>query len=161
MYKRFDRTKLDFTPEEWAVVKGSNEFFGLNHYSTFYATGEVRPLEGANARELALGPQVRATEKDGVPIGRRGQRGHPYDVAWGFRLLLQYIDKRYLKPSGHRLYVTENGYAIDGETELSTEEAVQDKARQSYYAGYIREAVLARTEDGIDIAGYMAWSLME
>ncbi|BEJ12828.1 hypothetical protein CspHIS471_0300020 [Cutaneotrichosporon sp. HIS471] len=161
MYKRFDRTKLNFTPEEWAIVKGSNDFFGLNHYSTFYATGEVRPLKGASGRDRALGLEVRVAEKNGVPIGRRGENGHPYDVAWGFRLLIQYIDKRYLKSSGHRLYITENGYAVDGETKLEIDQAVEDKARQSYYAGYIREAVLARTEDGIDIAGYMAWSLMD
>lgn len=139
----------------------ANSSFGLNHYSTFYANGEVRDFESASPRDRALGLQVRVVEKDGVPIGRRGERGHPYDVAWGFRALLRYIDKRYLKPSGHSLYVTENGFAIDGETQLSTEEAVQDKARQSYFAGYVREAVLARTEDGIDVAGYMAWSLME
>lgn len=135
--------------------------FGLNHYSTFYANGEVQPYETASLRDRALGLQVRVHEKDGVPIGRRGERGHPYDVAWGFRKLLQYIDKRYLKPSGHKVYITENGFAVDGETKMTTEEAIQDKARQSYFLGYIREAVLARTEDGIDVAGYMAWSLME
>lgn len=25
MYKRFDRTKLDFSPDEWAIIKGSND----------------------------------------------------------------------------------------------------------------------------------------
>lgn len=133
----------------------------MNHYSTGYATGEVQAYEKASPFERGMCLQVVVKEKDGKLIGRRGEGGHPYDVAWGFRKLLQYIDKRYLKPSGNKLYVTENGYAVEGEASLSREEAVQDKGRQSYYAGYVREAALAVKEDKIPLAGYMAWSLME
>jgi hypothetical protein len=33
----------------------------------------------------------KAQEVNGVPLGRRGHLGHPYDVPWGFEKLLRYI----------------------------------------------------------------------
>ncbi|RSH90093.1 hypothetical protein EHS25_001426 [Saitozyma podzolica] len=150
-----------FTGEEWALVKGSSEFFGLNHYGTSYTTGERLDRATASPVEYAFGRTKRVYEKDGKLIGTKGENGHPYDVPWGFRKLLRYIHARYTGPLGLAIYVTENGFPVEGEGKLSIDEAVNDTLRQTYYAGYVEQLLRAVKEDGIDMGGYMAWSLLD
>jgi len=59
------------------------------------------------------------------------------------------------------IYITESGFAIDGEDDLSLEEQIKDEQRKHYYAGYLKEMFEAIRDDGIEIGGYMAWSLLE
>lgn len=93
----------DFTEEEWKLVKGSSDLyvnfsisffksnmmfgskayfsrfsFGVNHYSTKYATGKVIESGTVSGFNFFGGGMETVTEKDGVPIGRRGHNGHPY-----------------------------------------------------------------------------------
>lgn len=82
-------------------------------------------------------------------------------VPWGFRKLLQYIADRYTRSANIPIYITENGFPVEGEGDLSREEAIKDVQRQAYYAGYLRQLFEASRDDGINIGGYMAWSLLE
>ena len=66
-----------FTNEEWSVVRGSSEFFGWNHYGTQLASG--KRLETDNPRLVSFGSVERVFERDGEPIGVKGEGGHPYD----------------------------------------------------------------------------------
>lgn len=102
-------------------------------------------------------------EKDGQSIGHRGHNGQPCDVPWGFRLLLRYISDHWTKAAGQSIYVTENGFAVahEGDEGKSVAEIVDDKERQTFYTGYIREMALAVRDEGIDVGAYMAWSLLE
>jgi beta-glucosidase len=82
-------------------------------------------------------------------------------VPWGFRKVLQHVYKEYAKPSGIRIYVTENGFTITGETKMTTAERVNDVQRQTYFNGYIKQLINAVREDGMPVAGYMGWSLLD
>lgn len=82
-------------------------------------------------------------------------------VPWGFRNLLQYIADRYTRADNIPIYITENGFPIQDEDQFSREEAINDLQRQTYYAGYLRQLFEASRDDGINIGGYMAWSLLE
>lgn len=82
-------------------------------------------------------------------------------VPWGFRKLLRYIHARYTGPLNLAIYVTENGFPVEGEGKLSIDEAVNDTLRQTYYAGYVEQLLRATKEDGVKMGGYMAWSLLE
>jgi beta-glucosidase len=82
-------------------------------------------------------------------------------VPWGFRKLLQHIHQRYLLPNDIPLWVTENGFAGEGESRWTREEQINDTQRQDYYAGYLKELAEAVLVDGIRVEGYMAWSLLE
>ena len=142
-----------FTPEESKLLKGSSDFFGLNHYTTMYAA-EEQPNAQGNIKgnggisddqgvSLTLDPEWTLTAMDWAV------------VPWGCRNLLQWISARYDKPS---IYITENGFAcademIDGE--------VDDTAtRLAYYKGYLtgcHEAI----DSGVDLKGYFAWSMFD
>jgi len=57
------------------------------------------------------------------------------------------------------IYVTENGW---GDQNLTIEEgALNDIDRCNYYREYIGNVSLAVHEDGVDVGGYFAWSLMD
>ena len=47
-----------FTAEEAALIKGSQDFVGINHYSSMYAT-----------RNETTGESIQTAYKDGVAIG--------------------------------------------------------------------------------------------
>jgi beta-glucosidase len=56
------------------------------------------------------------------------------------------------------LYITENGCAVDDY--ISPEGTVDDYERISYLHGHL-DAVSRAIEDGIDVAGYFHWSLLD
>jgi beta-glucosidase len=138
--------------------------FGVNHYSTRWATGKV--LDSADPYIACFGNVEHVTERDGKPIGTRGHNGHPYNVPWGFYALLKHIDKTWAQAEANCLgrqlpiLVTENGYAAQDEKGRSMKEIINDVERIDYFAGYLASLVRAKKE-GTPIIGYMAWSLME
>jgi len=86
-----------FTDEERALVKGSADFFGLNHYGTGwgYSTDEPGWL-GAYS----------GTSEEGFS---RAQSGWLFASGWGFRKLLNWVDRRYGSPD---IFVTEGGWSL-------------------------------------------------
>jgi beta-glucosidase len=64
-------------------------------------------------------------------------------------------------PRSVPIYITENGFAGDQEGNRPLEEIVNDEDRQEYFRGYLEAMAKAVKEDGIDIAGYFGWSLLE
>ncbi|KAG7527744.1 hypothetical protein FFLO_06625 [Filobasidium floriforme] len=150
----------DFTPDEWKIVKGSSDFFGLNHYGTKWATGKIVERGQVSGFQFFGAGVEQVAEKDGVPIGRRGHNGHPYTVPWGFRQLLNHVHKQYAGPNGLGIIITENGFAIQDEADRTLEQIVDDKERQEYYDLYITELCQAHKE-GIKMEGYLGWSLLD
>lgn len=94
---------------------------------------------------------------NGESIGPETQspwlRPHPV----GFRKLLNWISDRYGRPP---IYVTENGTSVKGENDLPDDQIVQDDFRAKYFRDYINAMVDAH-QDGVDVRGYMAWSLLD
>jgi len=75
---------------------------------------------------------------------------------FGIRKMQQFIHERYANMT---IYVTENGW---GDQNLTIEEgALNDIDRCNYYREYIGNVSLAVHEDGVDVGGYFAWSLMD
>jgi beta-glucosidase len=140
-----------FTDAEKTLLKGSADFFGLNHYSTMYAA-EIS--ENSNHRYdhssiamdqgvvLSADPQWEKTEMQWSI------------VPWGFRKLLQWIDKRYDSPD---IYVTENGCATRDKIEKGR---VNDGKRIAFLDGYLNAAHEALNSN-IHLQGYFVWSLLD
>lgn len=137
-----------FTEDEKALVKGSSDFYGMNHYTTNY----VRPGHGPDF----MGGAEYLYKRDGQLIGPQCESSWLRVVPWGFRKLLNWIYDRYGVP----IYVTENGCSVPNENNLSLDKLLQDDFRIEYYKGYLENMQLAM-QDGVDIRGYFAWSLFD
>ncbi|KAJ3408919.1 hypothetical protein HDV05_004676 [Chytridiales sp. JEL 0842] len=142
-----------FTPEQVALVKGSSDFFGLNHYTARYIQHRDLPA----VLEDLDGNVIQHTEdKYGVPIGPRAESFWLYVVPWGVRKLLNWLSERYGKPD---IYITENGCSAPNETKILREDAIKDLFRVEYYKGYLANVKLA-VQDGVSVKSYFAWSLL-
>lgn len=145
----------EWTPEEVALVKGSNDFYGMNHYTANY----IRHRDGPPPEDDFLGNlETLFYSKKGECIGPETQSFWLRPNPQGFRELMVWISKRYGFP---KIYVTENGTSLKGENEMSLEQIVEDDFRVEYFDGYVKAMALASKEDGVNVKGYLAWSLMD
>ncbi|CAE7868570.1 BGLU4 [Symbiodinium microadriaticum] len=131
-----------FTDAEKKLLKGSADFFGLNHYSTGWYAATEEP-----GWDMTYG----VSSEDGFI---RAQSTWLYGAGWGLRKLLNWVKRRY----NPVIYVTENGWSIGAKT---AEQAANDTSRVMYYANYTTEVLSAIRQDGVDVRGYFAWSLLD
>ncbi|KAK8870129.1 hypothetical protein IAR55_000699 [Kwoniella newhampshirensis] len=145
----------EFTPEDVKLLKGSCDFFALNSYSSMYVTGkECDNPAGGNVDTSMF-------DKEGKPVGDiRGCFSWLWNAPWGFRKLLRHVHERYTGPTGHAIYITENGFPTDGEHHRRFPDLLHDTERQNFFDAYLHELSEAVEKDGINIRGYMAWSLL-
>ena len=145
MKKRVGHKMPQFTEEEKAMLKGSIDFIGLNHYSTKYVS--ATPVQDhlpwwGNIFDDA---QVYSWED---PQWEKTQMRWNF-VPWGLRKLLNWIGKRY---NNLPIYITENGCACVG---------IEDDQRCRYLTEYIDGVLAARDTDKVNVAGYFCWSLLD
>ncbi|CAK7203547.1 hypothetical protein SEUCBS139899_006281 [Sporothrix eucalyptigena] len=155
MRKQLGDRLPEFTEEERVLVQGSNDFYGMNHYTANYIRHKTtEPPEDDFLGNL----ETLFEDKHGNNIGEETQsfwlRPHPR----GFRDLIVWLSRRYGNP---KMYVTENGTSIKGENDLGVDDVVNDDFRVRYFDGYVHALADAVREDGVDVRGYMAWSLMD
>ncbi|XP_023948571.2 myrosinase 1-like [Bicyclus anynana] len=144
----FPRSRLpEFSPEEIELVKGTSDFFGLNHYTTnqIYRNASVPQFNVPSIEDdLGVGSYT--------PIEwQLSETSKTKYVAWGFTKLLNRIKDAYKNPP---VFITENGIGTRDGMNLI------DDDRVTYYRGYL-DALLDALEDGCDVRGYTAWSLMD
>jgi hypothetical protein len=145
----------EFSEEEAALVKGSNDFYGMNHYCANYIKHkDTEPELNDHAGNL----EALMQNKKGEWIGPETQSVWLRPMPLGFRKLIKWLSDRY---GGPIFYVTENGTSLKGENELPLEQLLDDEFRVEYFRGYIGALADAHTLDGVDVRGYSAWSLME
>ncbi|XP_062974386.1 lactase/phlorizin hydrolase [Elgaria multicarinata webbii] len=135
----------EFTESEKQRIKGTYDFFGLNHYTTILAYNLNYPalITSYDAdRGVAS-----ITDRSWLGSGSFWLKVTPF----GFRRLLKWIKEEYNNPP---IYVTENGISerVDG--------GFDDIWRIDYLKSYINEA-LKVVVDGVDLRGYTVWSLMD
>ncbi|PSN48334.1 hypothetical protein C0J52_03416 [Blattella germanica] len=115
----------ELSQAEIEFIRGTWDFFGLNHYTTVLgAEGAEGPLP-SNYRDCGV-------------------------VPWGFRKILNWIAEEYNNPP---IVITENGYADDGK--------LADTGRIHYYITYLTEMLKAVHEDGCNVIGFCASSLLD
>jgi beta-glucosidase len=140
-----------FTPSEKALLKGSYDFFGLNHYTSRYVSNVPSTVDnpaGTVPHDIGV---------DGVPIGPVADSNWLIVVPWGFRKLLTYVWQRYKTP----IIVTENGCDVPNENQLPLKVALRDTFRVDYYASYLGAMLDAILDYGVQMKGYFAWSFMD
>ncbi|NWY52620.1 LPH hydrolase, partial [Chionis minor] len=136
----------EFTESEKKRIKGTYDYFGLNHYTTVLAYNFNYPA-GVMSYDSDRGVAT-VTDRSWLKSGSSWLKVTPF----GFRKILRWIKEEYNNPP---IYVTENGVSERGALDLN------DTWRIHYYRSYINEALKAVVLDGVDLRGYTAWTLMD
>lgn len=144
-----------FTKDEVVLLQGSQDFIGINHYSTRYVTSSSKEKNQDQCDFFDDQRVITFYEVDGKPIGERAASEWLYIVPWGLKNELLWISQRYNKPV---IYITENG--MDQEDSDPLEEHLNDKLRIHYYQEYL-SAVACAIREGADVRGYFAWSFLD
>ncbi|KIR69804.1 hypothetical protein I310_06528 [Cryptococcus deuterogattii CA1014] len=114
-----------FTSEEAALVKDSNDFFGLDYYTANY----IKHADTPAADTDFMGNLEKSwVNSDGQVIGPESQHVRMRPNPQGLRALLNWIHKRY---NGPKIYLVENGTSVKGENDLPMIEAINDEFSSS------------------------------
>ncbi|CAG4979423.1 unnamed protein product [Parnassius apollo] len=145
--QNYSRSRLPkFTTEEIAYIRGTADFLGLNHYTTYLLSMADKEVGSIPSHENDVG--IVRVQDPKWPS--KSSSTWLKVVPFGFRRLLQWLTKTY---NNVPIIVTENGFAdFDGE---------DDKARVSYYRHYLNALLHSIHEDRTNVRGYFAWSLMD
>ncbi|XP_021718408.1 beta-glucosidase 6-like isoform X2 [Chenopodium quinoa] len=149
-----------FTAAESALLKGSLDFVGINHYTTYYARNNKTDIIGILLND-ALADSGTVTSPfghDGKPIGERANSIWLYIVPRGMRELMNYIKNKYGNPM---VIITENGMDDGNNIFRSLNDSLKDEKRIRYYTGYLENLAAAIKEDGCNVKGYFAWSFLD
>jgi beta-glucosidase len=143
-----------FTGSDFALLREADmDFYGMNYYTSQFA--RHRNVPAAETDFLGNVDELQEN-KQGVSIGEKSGVHWLRSTPDLFRKHLTRVYRKYGKP----IYITENGCPCPGEDKMTCEEAVNDTYRIQYFADHL-DAVGRSREDGSDIKGYFAWSLMD
>ncbi|XP_026870855.2 cytosolic beta-glucosidase isoform X1 [Electrophorus electricus] len=141
-----DGQRLPKFSEDEPTVLGTADFFALNYY-TSRKVKQASPRPGELSFAADQGAE-RTTDPSWPICG----------VSWlavfpeGLRKLLSYIKETCNNPA---IYITENGFAQMGPVEL------EDLDRCQFYRDTLQEVSKAIRDDGVNVKGYFAWSLLD
>jgi beta-glucosidase len=128
--------------DDFKLIGEKIDFVGVN----YYMRDMIRHEESAWPVKTAVAPQSQSTYTD------TGWEVHPQ----GLTEILTWVKQRY---GDIPQYVTENGAAFYDPPKASGGR-VFDPLRLSYYRSHLR-AIHDAIEQGVDLRGYCAWSLMD
>jgi beta-glucosidase len=139
--------KMPVVDGDLQIISEPIDVLGVNYYSSHRFTG----VDAAGRTE----------DEDGNPISVNVPLGRPVTamdweiVPEGFTELLVRLSREY---PGTAMVITENGAAFDDSPDPSG--YVADHDRTAYLSSHIA-AVAAARQQGADVRGYFAWSLMD
>ncbi|XP_008810053.1 beta-glucosidase 1-like [Phoenix dactylifera] len=144
-----------FTVEEVKMVNGSIDYVGINQYTAYYMydshlSEPQKPTRYANDWHVVF-----AYARNGVPIGPRAYSDWLYIVPWGMYKAVSYVKEHYRNPT---MILSENG--MDDPGNMTLPKGLHDTTRINYYKSYITELKKA-IDDGANVIGYFAWSLLD
>ncbi|KAK2429304.1 beta-glucosidase [Trifolium repens] len=146
MKSRVGRRLPKFTKFQSSLVKGSFDFVGINHYTTFYAMHN-----GSNTLRAALHDYISDAGALTIPfngteiIGEKANSLWLYIVPQGMRSLMNYIKHKYGNPL---VIITENGMDDPNDPSISIKDALNDVKRITYHNDYLSNLLASIKEDG-------------
>ncbi|XP_066328648.1 beta-glucosidase 7-like [Miscanthus floridulus] len=143
-----------FTPEQAKLVKGSADYIGINQYTASYIKGQKLLQQKPTSYSADWQVQY-ALERNGKPIGPQANSNWLYIVPTGMYGCVNYLKQKYGNPT---VFITENG--MDQPGNLTREQYLYDTTWVQFYKGYLTELKKA-IDDGANVAGYFAWSLLD
>ena len=127
--------------EDGAIISAPIDFLGVNNYTRTM-------VQAGSSEDDFMGSPVNPPDAEYTEMG---WEVYPHGI---YELLTRLYND--YQPS--KLYITENGAAFADEVNQAGE--VQDSRRIAYLQSYIAEAWNA-LQDGVPLAGYYAWSLLD
>ncbi|BET01143.1 glycoside hydrolases [Nesidiocoris tenuis] len=137
----------EFTPEQSSLLKGSSDFFGLQHYTSTVVAHEPE-ISDPNA-----------THKDLQVTYSSSQNWKGSHIPWlkivpqGFRECIKWVTAKY---GEQNIFVTECGYG-----DYEEFDSLNDDVRIEYFQTYLEEMLKAMNEDGCKVSGFAAWSIFD
>lgn len=150
-----------FSATESALIKGSLDFVGINHYTTNYVKDSKTNVVGKLLFKDAQSDSGTTTQPfghDGKLIGPKANSIWLYIAPQGMRESMNYIKQKYGNPT---VVITENGMDDPNIPLMPVRLAVKDKKRVQYHHDYLQNLATAINEDGCNVKGYFAWSLLD
>ncbi|XP_044265974.1 myrosinase 1-like [Tribolium madens] len=142
----FEKSRLpEFTSDEIDYIKGTFDFLSLNTYTT----SMVKWIDDYPIGNVGYDNDISVVAYQD-PSWNSSASSWLKVVPWGTRKLINWVDKTYNHPE---IVITENGFSDYGE--------LDDEGRILYYQNYLSNILEAIKEDGINVTGYTAWSLMD
>ncbi|GBP28177.1 Myrosinase 1 [Eumeta japonica] len=140
------RSRLQQFNDYWIQrIKGTSDYLGINHYTTFLVTGPgVDPTAKSPSWLKDIGAVT--TMEVGGDSASTWLRVYPS----GFANLLRWCKRNYNDPI---IFITENGFSDRG--------TLEDYGRISYYNDYLSEILNVIYNDDVNVIGYTAWTLMD
>jgi beta-glucosidase len=159
-----DVAALDFTPiihdGDLDIISTPIDFLGVNYYHDDNVSGHPMPADapaGMRPTDKPSSSPFVASEFVTFPPRNLPVTAMGWEInADGLRTLLVRLGDEY--PNLPPLYVTENGSAWDDVP--AADGAVHDTQRIAYLRAHL-EAVSAAIDEGADVRGYFAWSLLD
>jgi len=143
-----------FSEEDIKLIKGSSDFFGINHYSTaLVENADLNKTYEVNVYDNGCLFEDERVVLHADPEWKKTEMGWNI-VPDGFRKLLHWISERYDHPE---IYLTENGVAL---TDEIIDGKVDDQQRIDFLEGYFSSAHQA-IEEGVNLRGYFVWSFID
>ncbi|XP_066995748.2 myrosinase 1 [Anabrus simplex] len=137
------RSRLPYFSNEMVdYVRGTFDFFAINYYTSMLVTS------GNSAGFLYI--KDAQVEYFDDPSWPKTCSGCFKMVPSGLRKLLVYIKDNYNSPD---IFITENGMPDHG--------ILDDTVRIQYYKNHLNEVLKLIHEDGVNMLGFTAWSLMD
>ncbi|CAN6468869.1 unnamed protein product [Victoria cruziana] len=137
-----------FSKYQSALVKGSFDFIGINHYVTM-AISENRQSAREKKRDY-MEDMLASFVSNSTSLGSWPPFLLP-NTPWGMQGVLEYIKTSYGNPP---IFVHENGYAMPYALDL------KDIKRVNYLNGYL-EYLLRAVRNGSNTKGYFIWSFLD
>ncbi|KAJ8760984.1 hypothetical protein K2173_022022 [Erythroxylum novogranatense] len=149
-----------FSKSETSLIKGSLDFVGINHYTTWYTKDNSTNIIGFLLNDtLADTGTVSLPFRHGKAIGDRANSIWLYIVPEGMRSIMKYVKDRY--GSSLPVYVTENGMDDPNSIFISLKDALKDEKRIKYHHDYLSNLLASIKEDGCNVKGYFVWSFSD
>jgi len=142
------------TEEDRTLIKGSADFFGLNHYScALVEHADMDKEYEVNVYDNGCIFKDERVVLHADPAWEKTEMGWNI-VPDGLYKVLNWIRDRYDNPE---IYIAENGIAVSDEM---IDGEVDDQPRIDFLKGYFSAAHDA-IADGINLKGYFVWSFMD
>ncbi|KAL0184867.1 hypothetical protein M9458_020563, partial [Cirrhinus mrigala] len=138
-----------FTEAEKQRIKGTADFFGLNHHTSRLISESLNSCDAGPNNvgdfQTHIDPTWPPTASDQIQ-----------SVPWGLRRLLNYISSEYTSITKVPIYITGNGMPTEYDGDV-----FNDVDRVDYLKTYINEAMKAVQLDAIGVQRFTVQSLMD